>query len=347
MVELTHVYRQALKSPIIRLATRIREGKQIPAPELSSFEEDSEHGKLTIRPWKKSLSEMAAMQVMRRFLPGLIDNGEYDPLKDVILTPFNKAFGTIELNKIVANHRASLETDPERAKVYEIFAGIQKVYLRVGDKVLYNKSEAFITSIESNAAYYGKRPRMPSSTMDYSGLESDPEKTILNAGSATGAFNDTEESIDHMLEHLASHTEGEDKISREASHKVTLDIPDLDGDAVLTSSGDIGTLDLAYALTVHKSQGSEYDRVFFITHKSQAVMLFRELIYTGVTRAAKELYIVGEPNLFVKGIVSQRITGTSLEEKLANFDKSIKMSKSGKSERPKRANLLLNEDKGE
>ena len=44
---------------------------------------------------------------------------------------------------------------------------------------------------------------------------------------------------------------------------------------------------LGYALTVHKAQGSEWDRVFLLLHQSHNTMIQRELLYTAVTRAAK------------------------------------------------------------
>lgn len=100
-------------------------------------------------------------------------------------------------------------------------------------------------------------------------------------------------------------------------------------------------MDLGYALTVHKSQGSEYDRVFFITHGSQSNMFFRELLYTAITRAAKELYVICEPNFFLKGITTQRVPGNTLEEKIESFDRTMKMSKTGSAERPIKTHLLV------
>jgi exodeoxyribonuclease V alpha subunit len=44
-------------------------------------------------------------------------------------------------------------------------------------------------------------------------------------------------------------------------------------------------LELAYAISVHKSQGSEFDRVYFILPKHKKALLSRELFYTGITRA--------------------------------------------------------------
>ena len=44
----------------------------------------------------------------------------------------------------------------------------------------------------------------------------------------------------------------------------------------------------AYALTVHKSQGSEFDRVLLVLPDRESPVLSRELLYTGITRARKE-----------------------------------------------------------
>jgi len=341
-VELTHIYRQALESPIIALAHRIKSGKQIPATELDNFSIDAgAKGKVTIHPWKKKLGETVAIKTIQMFLPQLIDSGQYVPVEDVILTPFNKSFGTIIMNICIATHLAKKEIDPEKKKVWEVYAGIKKVYIRVGEKVLYNKSEAFVTEIKTNPAYYGKLPRDPSDTMDYNGMESDVDKRM--AAEAGINFNgmDSLETVDDMLSHMASHTDGEERISREASHKVTVYIPDLDMTKELAGSGELNSMDLGYALTVHKSQGSEYRRVFFITHASQSNMWFRELLYTAVTRAAEELYVICEPNFFVKGVVTQRVPGNTLEEKIASFDRNMQMSKNGSSELPQKTHLLV------
>lgn len=67
-----------------------------------------------------------------------------------------------------------------------------------------------------------------------------------------------------------------------------LDVP------VCYSGQYITELELAYVLTIHKSQGSEYKYVFIPMHREQEVMLNRKLIYTAVTRAKKDCVIIGE-----------------------------------------------------
>ena len=57
--------------------------------------------------------------------------------------------------------------------------------------------------------------------------------------------------------------------------------------------GEVDQLELAYALTIHKSQGSEYPTVVMVIHSSHYVMLQRNLMYTALTRAEKMVCIVG------------------------------------------------------
>lgn len=322
-VELTEVYRQALESPILSLAHRVLSGKMIRASEFEQFTVDKtaeNKGKVQIRPWKKSFSDIAAMKVMSLWLPQAIDSGAYNPEQDIILTPFNKSFGTVELNHIVATHQAKRLN----ADVYEIFTGINKVYYRVGERVLYNKSEARIIGIKTNGSYYGKIPRAPSNTMDYKGVEQDPSKFNID----TMSEDDKDAALDHidkMFSAMADHTSEEGKTARSASHIITVRDEDTGTEWELRSAGDVTSLALGYAITIHKAQGSEYGRVFLITHKSQSIMFYRELLYTGITRAKNELYIICEPNFFVQGIQSQRLPGANAAEKIKNFDRMMEV----------------------
>ena len=62
---------------------------------------------------------------------------------------------------------------------------------------------------------------------------------------------------------------------------------------VLYDFSDLDELVLAYACTIHKSQGSEYPAVIIPLHTQNYVMLQRNLIYTGVTRGKKLVVLVG------------------------------------------------------
>jgi exodeoxyribonuclease V alpha subunit len=61
-------------------------------------------------------------------------------------------------------------------------------------------------------------------------------------------------------------------------------------------------IDLAYATTVHSSQGSEYPGVIIPITSSHSHMLSRQLIYTAVTRGKKQVCLVGEAAAFEKAL---------------------------------------------
>ena len=63
-------------------------------------------------------------------------------------------------------------------------------------------------------------------------------------------------------------------------------------------------------MTVHKSQGSEFDRVFLLLPDRESPVLTRELIYTGITRARENVEIWGKGEVF-RAAVSRRIERTS------------------------------------
>lgn len=65
-----------------------------------------------------------------------------------------------------------------------------------------------------------------------------------------------------------------------------------------------------YAMTVHKSQGSEFDRIILVLSDRESPVLTRELIYTGITRARREVTIWGREDVF-RAAVSRRIVRNS------------------------------------
>ena len=67
-----------------------------------------------------------------------------------------------------------------------------------------------------------------------------------------------------------------------------------DGRRCIYPRTDVGDLSLAYAITIHKSQGSEFDVVVIPVISGASIILTRNLIYTAVTRAKKMVVLVGE-----------------------------------------------------
>ena len=84
------------------------------------------------------------------------------------------------------------------------------------------------------------------------------------------------------------------------------------------SRTDCADLALAYAISIHKSQGSEFPIVIIPLLKQHFVMLQRNLIYTAITRARGKVFIVGDPYAFALAVKNSRTTQrrTALKERL-------------------------------
>ena len=76
--------------------------------------------------------------------------------------------------------------------------------------------------------------------------------------------------------------------------KMEMTVKFSDSREVIYAKSDIFELDLAYAISIHKSQGSEFDCVILPLMKAHYRMLYKQLIYTGLTRAKKFAVFVGE-----------------------------------------------------
>ena len=75
---------------------------------------------------------------------------------------------------------------------------------------------------------------------------------------------------------------------------------DFDGQRVSLSGPELDDITLAYAISVHKSQGSEYPAVVMALHRSHRIMLRRNLIYTAMTRARRFCCMVGDPDAIAR-----------------------------------------------
>ena len=84
------------------------------------------------------------------------------------------------------------------------------------------------------------------------------------------------------------------KVIRIQGAYVTVDFPDRpEGESVTYEGAEVADLRLAYAMSVHKSQGSEYATVIMPLVPSQYIMLQRNLFYTAITRAKKKVHLAG------------------------------------------------------
>ena len=65
---------------------------------------------------------------------------------------------------------------------------------------------------------------------------------------------------------------------------------------------DLSNVDLAYATTIHKAMGSEYETVIMPLLKAHTIMMYRNLLYTGITRAKKRVVLIGQKQVLFMAI---------------------------------------------
>jgi len=94
---------------------------------------------------------------------------------------------------------------------------------------------------------------------------------------------------------------------------------DFDGRQIVYEFGELDEVVLAYATTIHKSQGSEYPAVVIPVMTQHYTMLQRNLLYTGITRGARLVVLIGQKkavSIAVRG-VRERTRWSKLRELLA------------------------------
>ena len=94
---------------------------------------------------------------------------------------------------------------------------------------------------------------------------------------------------------------------------------DFDDKVVEYESDEWDEISLAYATSIHKSQGSEYPAVILPLHTSHYMMLYRSLLYTAVTRGKRLVIVVGSRRALAMAIRNVRVEkrNTGLRERLA------------------------------
>ncbi len=338
IVELDEVYRQALQSPIIRLAHGILSGdarkfdpeivkvkekhphldkvlERKHVPSLEAFECSDQYGTVKLQVFQNKLSaEVGCNAVIQQFV-AWSKNGYYKPDEDVIICPFNKSFGTVELNKGIQQYLGQARG----AVVHQVIARSETHYLAVGDRVLFDKEDAFITEIRKNVSYLGKQPMVPDVSLNRWGTY---EREISQDEMIQHEMQDAEDTLAALDKFMDMGAEDEDAVNV-ASHAVKIKFSYSDEEMILSTVGEVNSLLGGNALTVHKMQGSENERIFFILHNSHASMVNNELLYTGCTRARKFLHVICEVDTFHAGVKRHKVRGKTMADKIKFFQGKI------------------------
>jgi ABC-type oligopeptide transport system ATPase subunit len=302
LVELREVYRHA--GAIVNLANHIRVGNTIPDNRLiipylgnlrkvprklvdehiEKWNKEEDGSKVTIHLWKNRLeNETGQIRALKNlgvyekrlvkdadtgevtekeekgFFIRELDAGNYNPMTDMILIPYNKAVGSIELNKYIANYIAKRD----KQVVHEVVAGYNKHYFAIGDKIFHEREEAVIVDIKINGLYTGRPYQEASEFLDRWGHNS--------AGQAKQVEGQPIDDVE-MLLNIDIGNEDEER-KNQASHVlhvkkiVDLDDPKIVPDTISTAA-EINGIIMGYVLTIHKSQGSQWPKVYCVFHNS-------------------------------------------------------------------------------
>lgn len=354
---LTKIHRQALDNPIIANAHRIIAGKMpVADPNNSKFKlidigslNDSERqriraGTLPFDYYDKKNSELNGYKQVLGLVTLLHKNSRYDPDVDQIIVPQNIGLlGQESLNRKLAE----IFNPAERTFIR---AGIETKFLAIGDKVMFTANDynsgilngmtGYIKDITLNAEYTGFAEISRESAM-HSERDNTERLQEMRDFAANLDINELVSSIDP--------SESEKKeVEQQASHCVTVVYrpigSDVDATITISSVGAIRGLYLAYAITCHKAQGSEYHNVIVVCHSGSNSLLSREWLYTAVTRARDTLYLVYN-DFSMRGITKalrrQVISGATIEEKAKNFSLAEAQAKSAKATGDDDNNVLV------
>ena len=93
------------------------------------------------------------------------------------------------------------------------------------------------------------------------------------------------------------------------------------GNTYVYSSKDVSheNIDLAYAITIHKSQGSEYKKVYLFIGSNHSNFVDKKILYTAVSRAKQKLFIISTPSILKKCLLKKtQLRKTSIIEFIKN-----------------------------
>jgi exodeoxyribonuclease V alpha subunit len=339
---LTKIHRQALDNPIIANAHAIKDGQQPHASEplgntmrkfnlinigsLTPAEREGvRSGKLNRNLYDIKNRASTALNIVVKMIAKLYACGEYDPDVDQIIVPQNVGMlGQESLNGKLAQVFNSAN------RRHAIRASYETRFLAIGDKVMFTKNDYGLGILNGMTGYI-KNISLNTAYADYALVKAAEENGMATMQDAVKVNEDSMSFAEQAfadINKLAEEKEDNPTLTAEleASHIVVVEYTPLGSDEpqeiALSKVGQIRGLLLAYAITCHKAQGSEYRKVIVITHSSNSQMLSREWLYTAVTRARENLLLLYNEYAnrgLSTALRRQIVKGETIEEKAANF----------------------------
>lgn len=291
----------------------------------------------------------------------------WDPYRDRVMTAGNGLDMNMEsslVQQVPLNDALSQIILPpkEDHPRFIIDAGREHKKFAVGYRVMATKNEPMdmtdrvtngmtgvIQEIRENDNYKGDRKLFGEESAVKAEYKLRVDSMLLNKDGALGSFasldTDSIESdfggIDEDTDIREIDSEEVEKGGGFASHSVTVRF-DNGATRAFASKAGVESLYLAYASTVAKCQGSQFDTAIIVVHAAQKGQLSREWLYTAVTRATKRVIILKTDYALRLALGRQKIHGKNLAEKIERYkqmlsEEGVKMAIGGRM----RANVPL------
>lgn len=339
---LTHIHRQALDNPIIFNAHQVKSGKppikdtsvSTTEPWLNHFSlidftkltlaerQNIKLGKLSPDYGSKKSSPNGVLNTLVSLTKFLLAKNLYDPSLDQIIVPQNIGL----LGQEVINQKLAPLFNPNNKRII-IRASYETKFLAVGDKVMFTKND-YASGILNGMTGYIENISINGNYTDAIGLRI-AEANAKAGQSSTDSLALNEDSANSLLKDIdqfnKDHAEDGSKLETEqqASHIITIRYTPLGSDQTATIAvstvGAVRGLLLAYAITCHKAQGSEYRKVLICIHPTHAKLLNREWLYTAITRARENCFLLSSDYAINLCLNRQAVRGETIDEKAKNF----------------------------
>ena len=313
--ELEKIHRQAEGNPIIANAHRILKGEALKKAD-----------NFFLLPSKAGGAADFSVDI-RRTVNFLWQKGKYDPYRDVIIVAnsdpeimtsapaLNEHFMTLfnpekTVNGVIINKRINIHT------------GTAHVYFAVGDKVMVNSNintisppitngmMGIVESINVNGRYDQKRAQVDTYRDDDG--DGDPVTLDMNT-----IHLDLETAMGKQKKKDDA-KEDESMDQRQSSHVMTIKF-ETGQQLRCATAGDYRRISFGYAITCHKSQGGEYPNVIIAIHSANGTLLTQEWLYTAVTRAKDNVFLLHNQRGLDRAIRNQKIKGKTLAEKIQSY----------------------------
>lgn len=282
---------------------------------------------------------VGAIDVLRKMpTPDNVSRPLYDPYQDLLLCAGNgfdenDSSAFVQQSPLNGSLSRLIEKPSEEHPLFLIDAGRETRRFAVGHRVMATKNESpnakdrvtngltgRITSIEPNPTWRGNKA-MFGTEKEVMEWRSQQAKLAMSRGSENSLGVDFA-SFSLAEVDTSKFLANEKNLEKQASHIVTVEYVNK-AKRTYKTAADVGGIMLAYAVTVHKAQGSQADTVVIVVHQAVKRQLSREWLYTGVTRARRRVIILYTRMGLSTAVSRQQIYGKDLREKVNRYRQTM------------------------